>query len=248
MLHVNFVLFFCCMLMPREARGSDNSDHPSPFAYEEVYERLYAGQGYHSDLRLYHGGNIGNFLDNPIWRKELGPILDAGCSHGAGVNMLWNAGFQASGVDVSRTAVKLAIQARKGRGDHHKLCAERPCFRQGSLTQIPWANGTFDAVISSDVMEHITPTDVPYVIREFRRIGARWLFLKIANKPEVNKEPVHFLSQQNLTILNLVTTLHSTVKPLDWWKARFAKEGYHHLLGDMSFSVYHCDYKDGIPR
>ena len=236
------VLLFCCMLLlPHEARGSDKSDHVSPFAYEQVYEALYAEQGYHNDLKLYHGKIIGDFLNTPPWRKELGPILDAGCSHGAGVKMLWNAGFQASGVDVSRTAIKLAIQGRKGSDDAHKLCAEKPCFRQGSLTQIPWANGTFDAVISSDVLEHLTPTDVPSVIREFRRIGARWLFLKIADQPEHNQKPVHFLSQQNPTALNSVTTLHVTVKPLDWWKARFAKEGYNHLLGDMSFSVYHWD-------
>ncbi len=41
-------------------------------------------------------------------------------------------------------------------------------FEVGSIYKLPYASGSFDAVICSDVLEHLG--DLPAVLREFRRV------------------------------------------------------------------------------
>ena len=40
-------------------------------------------------------------------------VLDVGCSHGLGVQKLWDLGFRASGVDIAQSAVDIATRHRK---------------------------------------------------------------------------------------------------------------------------------------
>mmetsp|Transcript_122890 Transcript_122890/g.393690 ORF Transcript_122890/g.393690 Transcript_122890/m.393690 type:complete len:190 (-) Transcript_122890:31-600(-) len=103
-------------------------------------------------------------------------VIVLGCSHGLGAVGLQSRGYLAYGVDVAEKAIQLAV-ATRGR-----TCGEgdEPCFVQASLTQLPYESGKFDAGISSDVLEHIQPADVPRVVSEISRVVRRVLVLQIA--------------------------------------------------------------------
>lgn len=134
--------------------------------------------------------------------------------------MLWEAGFRASGMDLAPTAVEMALRHRVPPGDHDR-CGGEPCFKQGSAAAIPWPDQSFDAIMSTDVLEHIPPGLVPQVALEFARVAREHLFLAVKCKEEVRKKYINRLSG------NVVQAhaLHETVQTAQWWKARFEQTG-----------------------
>ncbi len=53
----------------------------------------------------------------------------------------------------------------------------------GVLTNLPYANASFDLVFSADVLEHIQPAEADAVVSELVRVARRHLFLSISLKP-----------------------------------------------------------------
>lgn len=70
-------------------------------------------------------------------------ILDLGCGEGYGTNMLRQAGYDTSGMDISPDVVAAAKQ--KYGGD----------FFQGDIRQIPQPAATYDSIVCFEVIEHI---------------------------------------------------------------------------------------------
>mmetsp|Transcript_17065 Transcript_17065/g.30800 ORF Transcript_17065/g.30800 Transcript_17065/m.30800 type:complete len:217 (-) Transcript_17065:52-702(-) len=101
-------------------------------------------------------------------------VIVLGCSHGLGVQMLHSKSFDAYGVDAASEAIE---EATKLRGN---TCASPPCFKQASLTSLPFPEQQFDAGLSSDVLEHIDPHDVKRVVEEISRVVKYMLVLRIA--------------------------------------------------------------------
>ena len=142
---------------------------------KELYDALYAS-GYHGLRNHTRAHELLSYLADTNRTANLGvrSVLDVGCSHGYAVSALWTAGYVASGVDLSTVAIDRARQIR-GNGS----CVQR-CFAQGSATAIPWPTHAFDAIMSSDVLEHVEPADVPAAVTEISRVASRLLVLKIA--------------------------------------------------------------------
>ena len=71
-------------------------------------------------------------------------LLDAGCGTGGLLKLLHGAFPDCSlhGIDISDTAVRYARQASPAD------------IRQGSVTALPYADASFDAIVSTDVMYH----------------------------------------------------------------------------------------------
>ena len=176
-----------------------------------LYESLYQS-GYHSDLRLSHAQDVLKRVSNAS------SVLDLGCSHGFAVSKLWKKKIQANGIDIAPTAIALATKSR-GRG----LCGNDPCFQTGNATFIPFPDKHFETIISTDVLEHIAPTDVDAAIRETLRVTRRDMWLKIATRKEVNRQPLRILHRKNAHMR--VTHLHTTIMDLDAWSARFKRLG-----------------------
>jgi SAM-dependent methyltransferase len=89
------------------------------------------------------------------WRNR--PILDAGCGTGAVLDLLGNSSKHV-GIDLSPEA--LAFCRRRGLTN----------VVQGNITTLPFADDSFDAVISSSVLYHRWVPDVHHALRELRRV------------------------------------------------------------------------------
>jgi len=96
------------------------------------------------------------------WLAQLLPpgparVLDAGCGTGGFIRALQAGGreWRVEGVDLSPVACRLA---RERTGVE---------ITEGSITALPFADGTFDAITTGDVIYHVE--DVAAALREFAR-------------------------------------------------------------------------------
>lgn len=171
----------------------------------ELYEALYAQHGYHADLTLTHAGGLISAIVRPYFSGRKARVLDVGSSHGLGVQLLWKMGLVASGMDLAQTAVDIATRVRTP--PEATSCVDA-CFRQGSADAIPWPDAAFDAVMSTDVLEHVPAARVDSVVSEFTRVAREALFLVIALNVEGSK-------------FGNVGLLHETVQSESWWRSKF---------------------------
>lgn len=195
---------------------------PPPRARELVnastlYDALYTG-GYHSDVNASRAVDLLPFVVNIAKRYHASSVLDVGCSHGWAVHKLWHDGFHASGVDVSGVAVALA---KRTRGEPANSCVG-PCFVQASATTLPWANRSFDIVMSTDVLEHLGPTDVLLAVRELNRVATRALVLKISRAHDrLDGAQLASVTEQVGKDVALPKDLHTTVMRPEMWHRAF---------------------------
>ncbi|MDQ4080356.1 MAG: class I SAM-dependent methyltransferase, partial [Gemmatimonadota bacterium] len=88
-------------------------------------------------------------------------LLDAGC--GAGGFLRWarttGAFDEVAGVDVASAAIDLA-RRRVPEAD----------LRVAALAELPFEPGSFDVVVTNDVLQHIPLDDVSASVRELRRV------------------------------------------------------------------------------
>lgn len=198
---------------------------------KELYETIYR-LGYSSEGLMLHYrpilAQIKSLVDNG---EGLHSVLDVGCSHGGGVNALWKMGLKASGVDVSTTAVNLA---RARQGDNPQSCVGA-CWQQADATALPFSDSSFDAIMSTDVLEHLEPPDVDKAVAELARVARRWLLLKISNRAEYTRMQTARAPFGNGTFASearrkfgrtLPPQLHASVHDADWWISKFKKVGF----------------------
>ncbi len=83
-------------------------------------------------------------------KVNTGRVLDAGCGSGSMVLKLLLDGYDVDGIEDSRKfvdMVKVMVQSLK--------TDRKVDIKKGSTTDIPYADETFDGVISSEVLEHV---------------------------------------------------------------------------------------------
>jgi hypothetical protein len=76
--------------------------------------------------------------------------------------------------------------------------------------QLP--NGTFDGVISTDVLEHCPEDDIPWILEEMFAFARRFVFANVACYPAMK----HLPNGENA---------HCTVRPKAWWQAQLNRVG-----------------------
>jgi SAM-dependent methyltransferase len=86
-------------------------------------------------------------------------VLDAGCGAGRMMPLLAGLGCRVEGVDLSPEMV------RRARADHPELVT-----RQGSLTDLPHGDETFDGVFSWYSTIHSPDAELPRIAAELRRV------------------------------------------------------------------------------
>ncbi len=100
------------------------------------------------------------------WAETITPggfVLDLGCGVGRHAIYLGERGFRMAGVDISPTGVRLAQAA----------CMERQIVFDGKvsdMTMLPWADMTFDAVLSTSTIHHHRRAGIVQALAEVRRL------------------------------------------------------------------------------
>lgn len=93
-----------------------------------------------------------------------GTVLDVGCGQGSLAIRFAQAGFQATGTDVSSEALRIA------RRNAHETGKEIQ-WVEGFAENLPFPDKSFDYVTSAHTLEHVR--DLPAVAAEFKRIARR---------------------------------------------------------------------------
>ncbi len=87
-------------------------------------------------------------------------ILDVGCGDGPITSLLFDTGFpQIMGLDVSKEAIKMAREKEK-----------RISFLVGSCQNLPFADESFETVLASEMLEHLTYPDGQLFLKEAKRV------------------------------------------------------------------------------
>jgi SAM-dependent methyltransferase len=131
-------------------------------------------------------------------------VLDAGCGEG---------------VVVSEFADRLAIE-----GLDPNYSSDR--VRTGSLTALPYADGTFERALCLDVLEHLTFDEQPKALAELKRIlvpGGE-LLVSIPNLAHLQSR-IHFLLQGRL-IRTAAEAKHPGDRPADEYIRMAEREGF----------------------
>ena len=99
-------------------------------------------------------------------------VLDAGCGEGFVYRAMRKRGYSGewTGFDNSEQAIKLCKQATPEAEWH-----------VGSAYELPFKNGSFELVFSSQVLEHLKGPAKP--LKEFARVAESWLLLSVPYEP-----------------------------------------------------------------
>lgn len=126
----------------------------------------------------------------------VGRTLDIGSGEGLLVASLLRRGVDAHGIDVSELATERSNKRMPGR------------FTHGSVLALPFADASFQTVVSTNCMEHLAPEDVPKALKEIHRVTRRYVFLQLATTPDRDG---HW---------------HLTVEGRAWWEAKCFEAGF----------------------
>jgi 2-polyprenyl-3-methyl-5-hydroxy-6-metoxy-1,4-benzoquinol methylase len=141
-------------------------------------------------------------------------VLDIGCGRGEVLLACAERGAEVAGIDYAPAAVEISRDTLGGvRGAD---------VVQGDVTRLPWPDATFDAVLSGDVIEHLTPADAGMMLREARRV------LRPGGRMVVHTAPNRLFLNVTWPVARwpLIAAGHGeTVRRLEAWVA--ASKTYH---------------------
>jgi ubiquinone/menaquinone biosynthesis C-methylase UbiE/tetratricopeptide (TPR) repeat protein len=126
----------------------------------------------------------------------IGSVLDVGSGMGLLVQTLVREGIDAHGMDIAPRVVDHCNGRMPGR------------FTRGTVLELPFPDGSFDTIMSTDCLEHIAPEDIPTVLAEMRRVSRRGLFLRVATK------------------IDRDARWHLSIHEREWWEEQLFDAGF----------------------
>ena len=105
---------------------------------------------------------------------------------------------------------------------------------------IPAPDKSYDALMSTDVLEHIFMADVPKVLAEFTRVARKMVVVKVASMAELKKFETRGVKKAEFAVDNL----HVTSQKLEWWEGEFGKVGWR--LGKVLHKLVYRGYYGGF--
>lgn len=175
-------------------------------------ERMYGYGGYRYD------GRWQQFARDLAAHYELGPgqrVLDVGCAKGFLVHDFRDAvpGIEVAGVDVSEYAIE------------HAMDDVRDVLQVASAVDLPYADDTFDLVVSVNTLHNLRLPDLERALQEIERVGRRHAYL-ILDGYRTEREKANLMYWQ--------ITCECFFTP-DEWQWLFDRVGY---TGDFACIYY----------
>lgn len=182
-------------------------------------------------------------------------VLDAGVGRGELLRNCAELGATVAGIDYAEASITIA---KKTLAD-----VEGADLRLGSVTELPWANDSFDRIMFGDVIEHLVPEDVDSALAEFHRtlkpggvliihtapnlrfLKYGWPLAKLPLRVMGNKDMIaaldHWIDESKRYHVNEQTTgmmrrslkQAGFVKPKVWIGSDIARSGSHHLTSGL---------------
>jgi len=125
-----------------------------------------------------------------------GKILDVGCGMGHLVRALLCKCVDANGMDVAQNAVDYCNSVVPSR------------FVTGSILNISYPESYFDTVVTTNILEYLSESDIPKALAELHRVARRYVYVLLSTSSD--QEPTGQL------------TLHDR----EWWEKRFFLAGF----------------------
>ena len=170
--------------------------------YRELHTRgeqvlgLTPDETYPGISMLPHAKRIKELID----RTRARTVLDYGCGKGYQYDL---PGVTIPGVGMCDSVLDY--------WDIDEVRCYDPCFERYS--KLP--EGKFDGVISTDVLEHCSEDDMPWIVAEMFAFADHFVFASVACYPAKSTLP----NGENA---------HATVRPIEWWNAVFSTAGSRH--------------------
>ncbi|MFL9499376.1 class I SAM-dependent methyltransferase [Rhodopseudomonas palustris] len=192
-----------------DERGQTKSEEDRAIA------RRFGKEFFDGDRRHGYGGF--NYMPRfwqpviPTFQQHFGlsassSVLDVGCAKGFMLHDMAELipGITVKGVDVSDYAIEHAIDDMK------------PHVSVASATKLPFADKSFDVVISINTVHNLVRDDCAEALREIERVARKGAFITVdAYRDDEEKRR---MMAWNLTA--------QTIMHVDEWKAFFAEIGY----------------------
>jgi 2-polyprenyl-3-methyl-5-hydroxy-6-metoxy-1,4-benzoquinol methylase len=147
----------------------------------EIYDRTYfLSQTCEGADEFHAGKGLSRLKARQVERLAPQPglrVLDLGCGRGEVLLACALRGATVAGIDYSPAAVEISRDtlARVPGAD----------VRHGDVTRLPWPEGSFDRVLSGDVIEHLDPADGEAMLREAHRVLAPGGMLVLHTAPNL---------------------------------------------------------------
>lgn len=182
---------------PEPLRAMYTRDNPSPDyrAMVQIYETLHTageqGEGKRAEdtfpgkMLLGHAREIKRLVD----RTGARDLLDYGAGKGVA--------YAARDLRIDDRLTVTSLQDYWG-------VDEIRCYDPGHAPFSALPERAYDAVISTDVLEHVTEPDVPWVVEEMFAYARKFVFANVACYPAVK----HLPDGRNA---------HCTLHPPEWW-------------------------------
>ncbi len=162
------------MAQSRQSHGNVvekmSEEFVSPSVYRGFYEAYAAGA---PELDPAEEARIEETLGH--LPADCTSALDVGCGIGRLLSRLERS-FFCAGVDISFEALK--------RSSVKNLCT------QGLIQSLPFPSGAFDAVVCTEVLEHIPEDLFPAAIAELRRVARKYILVSIPNRENLLEKTV----------------------------------------------------------
>ncbi|QDL98545.1 class I SAM-dependent methyltransferase [Rhodopseudomonas palustris] len=192
-----------------DERGQTKSEEDRAIA------RKFGKEFFDGDRRHGYGGF--NYMPRfwqpviPTFQQHFGldassSVLDVGCAKGFMLHDMAELipGITVKGVDVSEYAIAHAIDDMK------------PHVGVASAVKLPFADKSFDVVISINTVHNLVRDDCATALREIERVARKGAFITVdAYRDDEEK--------RRMTAWNLTA---QTIMHVDEWKAFFAEVGY----------------------
>ena len=142
-------------------KAADVGDYPARWGYRGIDVRRYERRRYGGRRRQLNLRALANRLRAAL--KEVpsgGTVLDAPCGTGILTDLFASLGLRVTGLDISAAMLEVSAQRAPEHG-HVRADVER----------LPFATGTFDAVVCNRFLMHLPDNVRPAVLRELARVS-----------------------------------------------------------------------------